>query len=76
MALLLSSSWIISYPRLVLVIFPIYIIVANMSRKEEVGALLSATTALCMGDCSPFLPQADGVFDVVGVHPKRFCIQE
>src|ERR1700736_818606 len=33
--LLLSSSWIISYPRLVLVIFPLYIILAKVSRNES-----------------------------------------
>ena len=48
-ALLLSASWIISYPRLVLVIFPIFIILAKVARNEQIYKLLSVATAICMG---------------------------
>jgi hypothetical protein len=48
-ALFLTASWIISYPRLVLVIFPIFIILAKIGRNDEIDKLLSVTTALCMG---------------------------
>ena len=48
-ALLLTASWIISFPRLVLVIFPIFIILASVARNEEIHRLLSVTTTLCMG---------------------------
>ena len=48
-AFLLSASWIISYPRLVLAIFPIFIILAKIGRDEQIYKLLSVATALCMG---------------------------
>jgi hypothetical protein len=47
--LLLTASWVISFPRLALVIFPLFIILAKLGRNDEIHKLLSVATALCMG---------------------------
>jgi hypothetical protein len=49
MGFLLSTSWVISYPRYALAIFPIFIVLARLGRNEQIHTLLSVTTALCMG---------------------------
>jgi Gpi18-like mannosyltransferase len=46
---ILTASWIISFPRLILVVFPLFIILARLGRNQDLHRLLLIGTALCMG---------------------------
>jgi Gpi18-like mannosyltransferase len=46
---LLTASWLISFPRLILVIFPLAMVMARIGRNEERQNALAAACALGMG---------------------------